>query len=187
MKSSCIGLLVFLLCCALPVSSAAQADSAAAEPIPHGTRVRVTAPGAFRGAVTGRVSHTAADTLFLTRRRRGLVAVPVSAITRTEISRGVNRWEGLLRGAGIGALAGGVVGGVLIFGGDTDCEYCLPGRDPGAAAVGALIGAVMFTPVGAVVGLIKGREHWGPAEPRFGVSYLPHAPGLGIRVTVRVP
>jgi hypothetical protein len=93
----------------------------------------------------------------------------------------------MLRGAGIGALGGGVVGGLLIFGSDPDCEYCLPGRDPGAAAVGAVIGAVLFTPVGAVAGAIRGYERWGPAEPRFGIAYLPHSPGLAIGATVRVP
>lgn len=187
MKIPRITLLALLLWSALPATSAAQADGAAAGPIPPGTRVRVSAPTVFRGAVAGRVSHTVADTLFLAPRRSGLVAVPVSAITRTEVSRGVDHWEGALRGAGIGALAGGGLFGFLVFAGDTNCDYCLPGRDLQAAAVGAVIGAVLFTPLGAVIGAIRGYEHWGPAEPRFGIGYVPHASGPGIRVTARVP
>jgi hypothetical protein len=186
-KSSCIGLLVFLLWSALPASSMAQADSVVAGPIPPGTRVRVSAPMVFRGVVAGRVSHTVTDTLFLAPRKGGLLAVPLSAITRTEVSQGVRHWEGALRGAGIGALAGGGLFGFMVFAGETNCDYCLPGRDLQAAAVGAVIGAVLFTPVGALIGAIRGYERWGAAETRSGIGYVPHESGPGIRVTARVP
>lgn len=187
MRFSRVTLLALLLWSALPAPSAAQADTAAAGPIPAGTRVRVTAPTVFRGAFAGRVSHTVADTLYLAPRRSGLVAVPISAITRTEVSQGVDHWEGALRGAGIGALAGGGLFGFMVFAGDPNCDYCLRGRDLQAAAAGAVIGAVLFTPVGALIGAIRGYEHWGPAETRFGMSWVPHASGPGIRVTARVP
>ncbi|MET0398528.1 MAG: hypothetical protein ABW277_17170 [Longimicrobiaceae bacterium] len=186
MNSTCTGLLALLLWSAFPAPLIAQTAPGEGRPIPPGTRVRVTAPTEFRGAVVGRVSHAGGDTLFLARGRKGPVAIPVSAITRTEVSRGVDHWQGVLRGAGTGAVTGAVLFGVLVFASDPNCDYCLRGRDPLAAAAGAVIGAILLTPAGAVVGGIIGTERWVPAESRFGVAWLPHASGLGIRATIRL-
>lgn len=187
MNSFRLGLLALLLWCSLPAPLSAQAAPGAAEPIPAGTRVRVFAPGAFRKGVAGEVSHVAADTLFLARRKSGFAAVPVAAITRTDVSRGRDHWKGAFKGAGIGALAGGGLLGVVVFAGDPNCDYCLPGRNLEAAAIGAAIGAVLVAPVGAFFGGIAGSEKWEPTSARFSLAPQPDAPGLAVRLTLRVP
>lgn len=174
-----------LLCLGLqPLPSPAQQ----AEPsVAVGSRVRVVAPSAFRGAVSGRISRIGADTLFLAPRRDSLVAVPIAAITGTELSLGVDRWRGALRGAGTAALGGGALLGLLVFAGDPDCDYCLPGRDPEAAAAGAIIGAALFAPVGALVGAIHGFERWKPITPDFSIGFSPHREALSVGVILRIP
>lgn len=180
-------LLALLLWCALPAPSSAQETPGAAQPFPAGTRVRVFAPDAFRKPVAGQVTLITADTLFLTGWRGGLVAVPVAAITRTDVSRGRDHWKGAFKGAGIGALAGGGLLGVMVFAGDPNCDYCLPGRNVEAAAIGAAIGAVLVAPVGAFFGGIAGSEKWEPASVRFSLAPRTDASGLAVRLTVRAP
>lgn len=182
-----LALLALLLGCALPPAASAQEAAGAPEPFPAGTRVRVFAPDAFRKPVAGQVSHATADTLFLAGRRGGLVAVPVEAITRTDVSGGRDHWKGAFRGAGIAALGGGCLLGVLVFAGDPSCDYCLPGRNLEAAAIGAAIGAVAAAPVGAFFGGILGTEKWEPTSVRFALAPPTDASGVGIRLTVGAP
>jgi hypothetical protein len=179
--------LALLLGCALPAPSSAQETPGAAEPFPAGTRVRVFAPDAFRKPVAGQVTLITPDTLFLTGWRGGLVAVPIAAIARADLSRGRDHWKGAFKGAGISALAGGGLFGVIVFVGDPNCDYCLPGRNLEAAAIGAAIGATLAAPVGAFFGGILGTEKWEPTSARFSLAPRPEASGLDIRLTVRVP
>lgn len=187
MRIPCSALLGLLLWCALRAPSSAQETPGAAQPFPAGTRVRVFAPDAFRKPVAGQVSHVSGDTLFLLGHRNALAAVPVAAITRTDVSRGRDHWKGAFKGAGISALAGGGLFGVIVFAGDPNCDYCLPGRNVEAAAIGVAIGAVMAAPVGAFFGGILGTEKWEPTSVRFALAPLTAAPGVGVRLTVRVP
>lgn len=179
--------LALLLGCALPAPSSAQEAAGAPEPFPIGTRVRVFAPDALRKPVAGQVSHVSGDTLFLVGHRNSLAAVPIAAITRTDVSRGRDHWKGAFKGAGLSALAGGGLFGVLVFVGDPNCDYCLPGRNLEAAAIGAAIGATLAAPVGAFFGGILGTEKWEPTSVRFALAPPTDASALAIRLTVRVP
>ncbi len=180
-------LLLLLLWTALPTSSAAQEAAGVAAPIQAGTRVRVSAPTFLRGKVSGRVTHIAADTLFIAPNRRSLVAVPISAITGAEVSRSVDRWRGALEGAGFAGLTAGTLFGLMVFAGDPNCDYCLPGRNLEAAAAGAMIGAVLFAPVGAVIGAAVGSERWESVVPDFAVRYAPQRGALGVHMSIHVP
>ena len=180
-------LLALLLWCALPAPSFAQETPGAAQPFPAGTRVRVFAPDAFRKPVAGQVSHVSGDTLFLVGHRNALAAVPTAAITRTDASRGRDHWKGAFKGAGISALAGGGLFAVIVFAGDPNCDYCLPGRDLEAAAIGAAIGGVLAAPVGAFFGGILGTEKWEPASVRFALAPRTDVSGVGIRLTIVAP
>ena len=169
-------------------SAAAQDASAAIASLPTDSRVRITAPEFSRGRITGNVSHVAADTVYIVPSRNRLLAVPTSAITVAEISRGKRRWIGALKGAGIGGLAGGAALGTLVWTGDPNCDYCLPGRNPGAAAAGAIIGVVFAAPTGAVVGAILGSERWEPLGRKLTLGVAPHptaSPGLRIMLSTR--
>lgn len=178
---------LILLLCLETLSVRLAAQQTTVDVMPVGSRVRVVAPSAFRQAVAGRVSHIASDTLFLAPKRDRLVAVPVAAITSAEISRGVDRWRGAFQGAGTLGLAGGALFGLLVFAGDPNCDYCLPGRNLEAAAAGAVIGAVLFAPVGAVIGAVRGAERWEPITSDLSVRLHPYQRALNFSLTIRIP
>jgi hypothetical protein len=180
-------LLLLLLGAVLPASSAAQEGAGTEDPIPAGTRVRVSAPTFSRGKISGRVTHVVADTLFIAPDPNSLVAVPISAITGAEVSRGIDRWRRALEGAGMAGLTAGTLFGLVVFAGDPNCDYCLPGRNPQAAAAGAVVGAVLFAPIGAIIGASVGSERWEPIAPNFAVRYLPHPAALGLGISIGVP
>jgi hypothetical protein len=140
----------------------------AQEPLPAdpeanvGARVRITAPGFSDRRLVGVVRRVGSDTLHL---MVGTVshAIALREIRTAEISRGRDHVAGMQRGGLLGAGVGAAVFGTLVFLGPPDCDYCLKGRDPEEAAVGALIGALIAAPVGIVVGGVRGVERWRPA------------------------
>ena len=162
----CLSLAAIMI--ARPAASGAQAYSRAG--IDVGTRARVTTPGVpGRDRYTGRVTAVSADTLTLERDDAPAPsAIPFSAITKLEVSRGKhpNGW----RGAGIGfvggAALGAVVGLVTHKPGRGNCFLLIActadyrpetGIDPSA---GAALGAVGGTLIGAVAGRMIYSEKW---------------------------
>lgn len=188
MKRYAVRLLIPIILCSFSTYATAQdAKSTIASASPE-SRVRITAPQLSGSRITGRISHVAADTVYIVPRRNNLVAVPLTAITAAEISRGKGRWAGALKGAGLGTLAGGAALGTLVWAGDPNCDYCLPGRNPRAAAAGALIGAVLTAPVGAIVGAVVGSERWETLGQALTLRIAPHpgaALGLGVVLSTR--
>ena len=188
MKRRVVSLLIPLSLISFSTYGAAQATPDAIASVSADARVRITAPQLSGSRITGKVTHVAADTLYIAPNRNRLVAVPIAAITAAEVSRGKRRWVGAMKGAGIGSLAGGAVLGTLIWTGDPDCDYCLPGREPGAALAGAIIGAVFAAPTGAVVGAIIGSERWEPVGRKLTLAVVPStagSPGLRLVLSTR--
>lgn len=139
----------------------AVADAQAPEAgIPARGRVRVHAPAVSQSAVTGRYDGLEADSLSLVLPPMGSrMRIPLSEVTRLEVSDGRNSG----RAAAVGALIGfgaGLAGGIL-------CLALCP-SEPGsganlAPAGGLVLGIVVGIPVGAVVGgTVFAPERWRP-------------------------
>lgn len=137
-----------------------------AQAVHPGSRVRIRHPGA--GPRTGTLVALAADTLVVRWTDAADSArIPVSQVSRLDVSRGSQRRIMSRMGGGlaIGAAAGAVIG--LALGVAEDCEaelFCI------TPAGGALVGGVLFGATGAVVGALTGirpSERWErvPLEP----------------------
>ena len=150
-------------------SSAANAQGIRPSQLPRvGDRVRIVAPSLRDDRYVGRVEGLPRDSILLdtagVRRRLGFemgpvlvseyrrVTIPTNAIQSIDISAGRTHRRSTVKGAIIGALAGGA-----LFGATN-----LPEINPtfsdfvNGAAVGLAVGAV----AGGVVGFLLGGEKW---------------------------
>ena len=151
-----------------------------------GARLRVRAPDAVAGRLTGVVVARTADSLTLTRSNAAPVAIPLVSLTEVEVSRGRSRSRGALKGAAWGAGVSAVFGGLLI--GEETCEEptapanCTPMTRVESVAYGAVSGALL----GAIIGVFVGSEHWERVRlpDRVAVRPLPTR-GVPLQVTVR--
>ena len=126
--------------------------------IQRGARVRVSAPALSSRAVIGNFDTLSAESFSLISAQTDtLMRIPLSLITRLELSEGRRRG----RGAGMGALVGfgaSVVGGFL-------CQVaCSTGNDANFAVVGGLfLGIFVGLPVGGLLGgTVFAPERWRP-------------------------
>ncbi len=131
----------------------AQGDA----PVTIGTRVRFRPQPPSRERLIGTVVSHSGDSLVLARERDTL-AVPLNGGT-LEVSQG--RHSALLRGLGLGLLAGMVVGGAVGAAMEPDELLGRGVNIIGGMVVGGSAGLV----VGTVVGASISRERWGPAIP----------------------
>jgi hypothetical protein len=142
----------------LLVAAVAPSAAVAQEPTPvqPGQRVRVRSLLAHRPVVTGAVESIGRDTLVVRPEAGAAAAIPLSSIARLEVSRGRHsRWlTGLVVGAGAGAVTGAIIGAATH---DEDDWLFSAGEN-------AVLGAVLFTPIGAltgtVIGLLVKTERW---------------------------
>lgn len=118
--------------------------------VPLGTRVRIVVD--VNEPFTGNLLRLSPDTLVVAVGSGGaLIQVPTSRVSSIELSGGRDRLSGSLKGAGIGLLAGGLIGGVAI------------GRSDGnniAALAGLFAGGIIGVGAGAIVGAIVAPERW---------------------------
>lgn len=118
--------------------------------VPLGTRVRIVV-GA-NAPFTGNVLRLTSDTLAVATGSGGaLLQIPTSRLSSIELSEGRDRLGGSVKGAGIGVLAGGLIGGVAL------------GRSEGndlAALAGMFAGGIIGAGAGAIVGAIVAPERW---------------------------
>ena len=169
-----------LAAASLPGLAAAQGSPpSATEPdVAPGTRVRVTVPGQARRV--GTVVALTGDTLVARWERGEPRGVPLSQLSRLEVSRGLHErpWRGAGIGLALGATVGVVIGAATYEGceGRANCmELGGPGTNAvaaglvigtGGAVVGGLLGAVRRTEKWQTVGLERVRV--GAAAPRGG-------------------
>ena len=155
-------------------------------PMTVGSRVRITAPTAVKGRITGSILSIDESSLTLkTKSGKGPLLVPFEAVTRVEVSRGRHsrgRW------AAIGAAAGGAALGIAGYATGEDCPephynfiFGCSGRS-GNAAVGFVLGA----PLGALFGLmIPPGERWQRTSlNRVSLSIAPAPRGIGVSVSL---
>ena len=165
---------VALLGAALPLTLAAQSDSAA-QPLHPGQRVRVSSVARLK-PVTGVVLASTRDSLLVRAEPAGDTATfAVAQLSRLEVSAGsrTHRLRGAALGFGSGAVLGALVGVATYR--KSDCrEFCFdfgPGADAAA-------GAVVLGTVGTVAGLLIG---WRSSE-----SWVPVADGSAPSVHVSI-
>jgi hypothetical protein len=146
-RAAILGLLV-----AVVGSSAAVAQEPA--PLQPGQRVRVRSTVAHAPVLTGAVESIGRDTLIV-RREDGAAAgvataIPFSGIAQLQVSQGRHsRWvRGMLIGAGVGAVAGAIIGAATY---DEDDWLFSTGEN-------AVLGALLFTPIGALTGAVIGLQ-----------------------------
>lgn len=160
-----------LLLAVIPGVAAAQMSERVPE-VSVGTRVRVFAPDLRNDRYVGRIDSLAAGVMVLDtagqRTRLGFdtgpvlvdsyrrVAIRVSAIQAVEVSSGRTTTGATIRGALIGALAGGLLWGL----------GNLPEVNPSASDFirGAPAGMVVGLVIGGGVGWALGGESWRPAR-----------------------
>jgi hypothetical protein len=167
----------------LALQPAARAEDATglSSTVVAGAKVRVAAPSAFKGRVTGIVIDVGEDSLLLLAGEQR-VTVPREAVTHLEVSIGKRRraLKGMLIGAGIGAF--------LLPWGDcydqstgTTMSDCHPWT-----AQNVLQGAGLGALWGAGIGALVKSDRWSSVPlGRVRVSVLP-ARGRGIGASVSV-
>ena len=119
--------------------------------LPVGTRIRVqAAPEA--PPFTGTVWRITSDTLAVAvSSGNALLQLPTARVTSIEVSEGRDRLGWGVRGAGIGALAGGLLGAVAV-GRDSQGDL--------APIAGFFAGSILGAAGGALFGAIAAPERW---------------------------
>jgi hypothetical protein len=149
-----------LLVMMLAVVARSGAVAQVGGPVQPGQRVRVQSTVAHTPVLIGAVEAVGTDTLVV-RRADGAgagvaTAMPLSSIARLQVSRGRHsKWlTGLALGAGVGAASGAVIGAATHK--DNDILF--------STGDNAVLGAIVFTPVGALTGMVIGllvkTERW---------------------------
>jgi hypothetical protein len=146
-RRAAIAVVVVVLALAPPASAQIFRTS-----LPTGTRVRVLDRiGGER--FTGTVLRLTPDTLGVALGGGStLLNLPTSRLASLEVSEGRERGQSAWRGAGIGLVAGSLIGAVSMRGEGT------PG-DVGAL-VGLMVGGLLGAGSGIVVGAITAPERW---------------------------
>ena len=163
--------MILVVSALLMISAAAPTSAQAIHP---GKQVRIRAPGVlidrFEGVYVGR----SGDTLIFGNDERGPVRVAATAITGLEVSQGLSRLRGSLRGAFWGASTLAVLSLILTSDPAFKAEDISAGEFVGA---GALNGAVL----GAIIGAFVPARVWRGAEPRILLDAAT-AGGMGARL-----
>ena len=167
-----------LTACALVLTGGPRAAAEQPEGVAPGDRVRVAAPQLWREPVVGRLLDVGPETLSLELPGgNGPEAIPRSAVTRLEVSRGRKSQAG--RGALVGLAIGGAATMLLTFG---DYSSDVHG-DPNLLAIGAAL-AGGGAAVGGAIGWAIKTDQWEDVTQRpvqVGVSPIPGG-GLGFAV-----
>ncbi|MEO8334779.1 MAG: hypothetical protein ABI664_07395 [bacterium] len=148
---------------------AAEAQLSELQP---GSRVRVQAPGVVAGWLEGTVLTRASDTIVVGGPNASPVHLPIARISAVEISRGLSRGDGAIRGMKWGVPIMATIGAVLAaVGTDGNCSTCDMAFGDGVyvTALFSFTGAFY----GAGIGALIGRERWEQFD-------------LGTRTSVRV-
>lgn len=161
-----------MLLAALTFSVPCVSRAQVSVPVSEGERVRIETMDSNR-AVVGTVDRLSADSLFVTDDKERAHAIATSSISSAEVSLGKGlREDHMVFGAVLGA---GVVSVFLVAQGSP----LLP------------VQAILYVPVGALVGAIGGAmtpgEHWERVEVRKNVrlGLIPSARGFGAQLSFR--
>ena len=163
--------MILVVSALLMISAAAPTSAQAIHP---GKHVRIHAPGVlidrFEGVYVGR----SGDTLIFGNDDRGPVRVAAAAITGLEVSQGLSRLRGALRGAFWGGVSMAAAGALLT----TDPSFATEDMSKGAFIVAS---AGQGALLGAIIGAFVPKRVWRGAEPRILLDAAT-AGGMGARL-----
>lgn len=167
-------------------ASAMLPQSAGAQALEPGVRVRVTQANGFRQAGTLQALDTAAAHVVAA--GGAPVAIPLADVTRLEVSLGTQRqfWRNLALTAGGLTLLGGGLSAATYQPCESDALFgCLLSPESRSEAFmwGAFVGGIVGVPVGLAVGAFVRHERWAPVEhPVVPQRRLTVRPAIGRRV-----
>jgi hypothetical protein len=157
--------------CATTSNGLAQDQGFKLEP---GARVRIVSP-TFKSDHIMRILAVSDDSVQF-RSERNLVSytIPLEQVSAFEVSVGTMRRP--LRGAGLGVLAGGIIGGVLGYVSYEPCVGCWfgPWTASKSAMWGGIAGGTIGLVVGATIGFFSESDIWRriPIQSRLSVTPL---------------
>jgi hypothetical protein len=167
----CATLLFLMIAAALPLRAQSAAIRTEVDSLTWAQVVqRDGSPRTFTARI---VSADSASIVF--RHQGGFFFVPVSEIERMHISLGQPRF-GVRRGARQGLVSGALVIGLMFLIGDGGCEDDCYFDLRAAAVRGAVPILLVSTGIGALSGLLPGKERWIRVQPPVTVRRAPAAP-----------
>ncbi len=172
MRSGISGLAaIAALCVGASVGVAQQRDYQ----LEAGARVRLTSPKLPARDRIVRIVAAGGDTISFRSERDSMVrTLPLTDIDAVEVSLGQRRQ--VARGAGLGVLVGGALGGVVGYATYTPCEgFCIlgPSSRGESAVFGALGGGVLGLVVGTTIGVVRKTEKWQRVQSTTRVGLVP--------------
>ena len=154
---------------------AARMTTAQAPELRHGTRVRVTLPGVLPKPLVGVVDTVQGDTLVLVKTIGYRRLLPLSRLSRVEVSRSRKRpmWS---KTAPLWMMATGAgVGAVLGYTTDSEEDFFTP--DDSALLAGGLLGTLGLL-VGSMVAIGVKTDDWHPVLDHPQSTRSPIVPSL---------
>jgi uncharacterized protein YcfJ len=145
---------LFALVAILATAPTARAQYAAPGWMSTGSRIRVTAPSLSTDPIVGRLLLYTTDSLLLAAGDGEVrMRVPMSLVRTVEVSEGRDRLDWAVKGAGIGLVAGILIGGAAFAHSEANSL---------ASVAGGIAGGVIGAPLGGVVGALAAPERWAP-------------------------
>ena len=154
---------VLVLALVLSTSGQALAQGDALQP---GARVRIQGEAIAGERLIGTVMWRSSDSVEIASSAAVRTRIPIVAIRELEISRGVTRKAGALRGLKAGLVFAGVMGGIGVLSiASASEEECYPRSCSGLAVT--FVGASLLYGggIGAATGAIMRAEGWQRATP----------------------
>lgn len=177
-------LLLSALCIGAGASAESSAQTRTAPPVPLGSRIRVEiGPEDSSRTLIGRLTEWGSDTIALGVPGGAALRIATGAVTRVDVSRGKGVVAShVLVGAGIGFVAGALVGGAVGSSGSSE-SWIAPLQTVGGMITGALVGGAG----GAIVGMAVPGEKWRRVSlERPAVSVVPRRRGVAVLCTLRL-
>lgn len=145
------GIVAALLVCA--GSLHAQTGASWVPTLTAGTRVRATILDSPRPPLIGAFGGVSADSVRVILIGTTTLALHTGTLAHLDVSEGRERGRWAILGGLIGALGGGLIGGMALAG-EADASMGL------APVAGFFAGMVIGAPTGAIVGAITAPERW---------------------------
>lgn len=177
--------MLFTVAAVLIVFVPLDAVSSQAVPVTSGDRVRITVPNALHNQ-TAQVVSARGDSLFLRVTPAETLAVALAGVTRLDVRTGQRRYA--LRGAGIGAASGVIVGAFLGSASGDDRRSWIVSftAEEKAVIYGVGLGLTGLA-IGTIVGALTVSDRWtsvplGAVDRRSGLRVGVH----GNRLTAAI-
>ena len=178
-------LAVFMLLCGADPLRAQ--DAIQLSELRPGLKIRVEAPGVIFGTLTAMILSRSPDSIAIANSNFAPISIPLSKITRLDVSRGKSHKAGAVRGLKWGVPLGLAIGAIAAAGAfDCTCYVCKNCEElktPPAQGFG--LGLLSGVAYGAGIGALVPRESWARLEltPRTSLDAGAIRGGLALRAS----